>query len=60
MKQFRVTITNGTYNAPDMYISADKDKAEEVARAASGLGRFDSWSFHTREIKDRNFKTKRS
>jgi hypothetical protein len=57
MKQFRVTVTNGSCNAPSLYVSADKiENAEKEAREKSGLGRFNSWAFIPREIPQRTFK----
>lgn len=49
---------HGTYSAPTMYVETEidskrffkehKSKAEELARAKSGLGKFKSWEFKVR------------
>jgi hypothetical protein len=54
MSNYKMTITNGRYNAPSMVVEAtDESKAEKLARQLSGLGRFASWSFSAVEIKQK-------
>lgn len=53
MYLFKVTPTNGPYKAPCMYIEADKEqRAIEIAKEQSGLGRFTAWIFVAKQLKE--------
>lgn len=46
MKNFKVKVTNGYYDAPTLTVEAKNEKeASEIARKRSGLGRFSECNF---------------
>ncbi len=44
---FKVLVTNGVYNAPDLYVYDVKDAEAAIteAKSRSGLARFNNWNF---------------
>ena len=55
MKSFKVVVRHiSGKTAPSIFVDAANDKeARNEAKAASGLGKFDSWEFTPIELKRR-------